>query len=76
MPDRFLFHRPHLAEAILDGLAGTGLLGHREELFLAAPVGTGKSTFLRNDLVAKAIQRGWEVVHVDLWANRNNDPGA
>lgn len=76
MIQRFLFHRPQLAESILGGLDGTGLVDYSAGLFLAAPRRTGKSTFLRNDLAPAATQRGWEVVYVDLWANRAADPGS
>jgi hypothetical protein len=45
-------------------------------LFLAAPRRTGKSTFVREDL-RPALQRyGATVLYVDLWANKQADPGA
>ncbi len=75
MIQRFLFHRPQLAQSILDGLDGSGLIDYSAGLFLAAPRRTGKSTFLRNDLAPAATERGWEVVYVDLWTDRDADPG-
>src|SRR5690606_18743866 len=43
-------------------------------LFLAAPRRTGKSTFLREDLVPACIEQGWLPVYVDLWSNMQADP--
>ena len=47
----FTFHRPGLAESYCDSLGGQGLADSRSGLFLAAPRRTGKSTFLREDLL-------------------------
>lgn len=75
VPGSFVFHRPALAESIMAGLTGEGLIDYSGGLFLAAPRRTGKSTFLRQDLMPACEQRGWEVVYVDLWTNRHIDPG-
>lgn len=72
---KFLYHRPALAESIAQGLTGEGLIDYSSGLFLAAPRRTGKSTFLRQDLMPLCEQRGWEAVYVDLWTNRQEDPG-
>nr|WP_315597701.1 ATP-binding protein [uncultured Cupriavidus sp.] len=44
-------------------------------LFLAAPRRTGKSTFLREDLRPALEKEGALVLYVDLWEDRNADPG-
>ena len=74
-PGTFVFHRPTLAASIVTGLAGESLLDYRSGLFLASPRRTGKSTFLRQDLMPACEQRGWEVVYVDLWSSQHTDPG-
>jgi len=72
---KFLYHRQALAESIAQGLTGEGLIDYSSGLFLAAPRRTGKSTFLKQDLMPLCTQRGWETVYVDLWTNRQEDPG-
>jgi hypothetical protein len=47
----FKFQRPELADGYCEALQGTGILDARSGLFLAAPRRTGKSTFLREDLL-------------------------
>lgn len=75
MSTRFVFHRKALAQSILDGLIGKGIQDYSSGLFLAAPRRTGKSTFLREDLVPLLSARGWLPVYVDLWSDRQADPG-
>ncbi|MDD1148663.1 ATP-binding protein [Pseudomonas sp. TNT2022 ID357] len=70
----FVFRRPALALNIADGLVGSGIQDYSSGLFLAAPRRTGKSTFLREDLLPECQSRGWLAVYVDLWANREKDP--
>jgi len=70
----FVFRRPDLARNIVDGLVGSGLQDYTSGLFLAAPRRTGKSTFLREDLIPECESRGWLAVYVDLWANKDKDP--
>lgn len=72
---RFSFHRQDLAHTLCDSLEGKGLADARSGLFLAAPRRTGKSTFLREDLVPEVERRGWIAIYVDLWADRARDPG-
>ncbi len=72
----FTFRRPALAESYCDSLEGQGLVDSRSGLFLAAPRRTGKSTFLREDLLPAMQKRGWITVYVDLWADRGKDPAA
>lgn len=44
-------------------------------VFLSAPRRTGKTTFLRQDLIPALSAAGALVVYVDLWADRAADPG-
>lgn len=71
----FVFRRTALSQQVADGLAGAGLADFRSGLFLAAPRRTGKSTFLREDLVPECVARGWLTVYVDLWTDKDADPG-
>ena len=70
----FTFHRPALASGYCDSLEGQGLVDSRSGLFLAAPRRTGKSTFLREDLLPTMLGRGWTTIYVDLWADKSKDP--
>ncbi|WP_268798379.1 ATP-binding protein [Pseudomonas huanghezhanensis] len=70
----FVFKRDGLAVTVADGLIGDGLQDYASGLFLAAPRRTGKSTFLREDLIPQCENRGWLTVYVDLWADRDKDP--
>lgn len=67
--------RPEMAVRIADMLVPDPIFGSLSGLFLAAPRRTGKSTFLRRDLVPMLRQRGKTVLYVDLWADRSIDPG-
>lgn len=75
MSRRFVFHRKDLAESILAGLSGEGLQDYSSGLFLAAPRRTGKSTFLREDLVPLLSAEALLPVYVDLWSDKQADPG-
>lgn len=70
----FVFRRDNLALTIAQGLIGEGLHDYSSGLFLAAPRRTGKSTFLREDLVPQCLKQDWVPVYVDLWAYREKDP--
>lgn len=74
MLPRPIFHRPELATRIASDLAGESLIDYSSGLFLAAPRRTGKSTFLRNDLIPECVKREWLPVYVDLWVNKEVDP--
>jgi hypothetical protein len=74
-PSRAIFKRKALAEVLVRDLAGESFADYSSGLFLAAPRRTGKSTFLENDLVPECRNRGWLPVYVDLWENRETDPG-
>lgn len=67
-----IFHRAELANRLADRIVSDkGASG----VFLAALRRTGKSTFIREDLSPLLRQRGAEVIYVDLWADRAQDPG-
>jgi len=67
------FHRSALADAYANAVFDTSS-GISSGLFLAAPRRTGKSTFVRQDLVPALRQRDAEVLYVDLWADKTQDP--
>ncbi len=71
----FLFRRPEIASAMADALMGLGPFHYGSGLFLAAPRRTGKSTFMREDLVPALKDRGVLPTYVDLWEDRQRDPG-
>jgi hypothetical protein len=71
----FVYSRQNLAVQYCSVLQGSGVADARSGLFLAAPRRTGKSTFLRTDLVPTLDGQGWVTVYVDLWSDRNADPG-
>jgi hypothetical protein len=70
----FFFSRRQQADALVGSLLGEGLADHGSGLFLAAPRRTGKSTFLRRDLVPSLSDRRILPVYVDLWSDRAKDP--
>jgi hypothetical protein len=71
-----LFHRPALAHKMAQQLLQPGLLdqGLRSGLFLSGLRRTGKTTFLRQDLIPALEARGAIVIYVDLWADTKADP--
>jgi len=70
----FKFYRPALARGYCQALAGVGIMDSRSGLFLAAPRRTGKSTFLREDLLPELGKLGWTTVYVDLWTEKDTSP--
>ncbi len=74
MTETFTYRRSALASGYCDALEGRGVLDATSGLFLAAPRRTGKSTFLREDLVPEMRSRGWAPLYVDLWSDRARDP--
>ena len=74
MADTFTYRRTALAASYCDALEGRGILDATSGLFLAAPRRTGKSTFLREDMVPEMCARGWQTLYVDLWSDRSRDP--
>jgi hypothetical protein len=76
MNNRFAFPRPELALHLCDGLEGVHPLdNYRDGLFLAAPRRTGKTFFIRKEMMPEMRRRGWQPVYVDLWEARETDPG-
>ena len=67
------FARPELAQQHIQDLFDT-TFGRSGGLFLAAPRGTGKSTFVLNDLVPALVATNATVIYVDLWADKKTDP--
>lgn len=67
------FHRTALARLYAEEALDTSL-GRSGGLFLAAPRRTGKSTFVRQDLVPALVAMGAEVIYVDLWVDKTKDP--
>jgi hypothetical protein len=67
------FHRPELATALADQALDTSL-GTSGGMFLAAPRRTGKSTFVRQDLVPEFERRNLNVIYVDLWIDKTVNP--
>jgi hypothetical protein len=71
----FFAPRSELADRIAAQLSPDPLFGAQAGLFLAAPRRTGKSTFLRRDLIPLLESQGRFPVYVDLWSDRARDPG-
>jgi hypothetical protein len=66
-----IFQRSELGKSMANQLLSPSVLdeGLRSGLFLSSPRRTGKTTFLRNDLVPALEDRGALVIYVDLWSN-------
>ena len=71
-----LFHRSDLADQMATQLLKPGLLdqGLRSGLFLSGLRRTGKTTFLRQDLIPALERMGAIVIYVDLWTDTKADP--
>ena len=72
-----IFRRPELAAQMASQLLHPGVLdeGLRSGLFLSGLRRTGKTTFLRNDLIPALKQQGALVIYVDLWSDTKVGPG-
>lgn len=70
------FRRQRVAAELACRLLEPGMLdeGLRSGLFLAGTRRTGKTTFLRNDLIPELKARGAVVVYVDLWSDTRASP--
>lgn len=73
-----IFHRPELAQKMATQLLNPGVLdeGLRSGLFLSGLRRTGKTTFLRNDLIPALEAQGSIVIYVDLWSDTQRSPAA
>ena len=76
MPE--VFRRPLLAAELAERLLRPGVLdeGLRSGLFLSGLRRTGKTTFLRTDLVPELEAQGALVIYVDLWSDTKASPAA
>ena len=72
--DTFFFKRTEEANRVAAMITPDMFSGHLSGLFMAAPRRTGKSTFLRQDLVPVLEKRGDLVLYVDLWNEKETDP--
>jgi hypothetical protein len=73
-----VFRRPRLAAELASRLLRPGVLdeGLRSGLFLSGLRRTGKTTFLRTDLVPELEDQGALVIYVDLWSDTKASPAA
>jgi hypothetical protein len=73
-----IFHRTALAEQMARQLLRPGVLdeGLRSGLFISGVRRTGKTTFLKADLVPALEAAGALVVYVDLWSNTQANPAS
>ncbi len=73
-----VFRRPQLAAELANRLLHPGVLdeGLRSGLFLSGLRRTGKTTFLRTDLVPELEAQGAVVIYVDLWSDTKVSPAA
>jgi hypothetical protein len=71
-----VFRRPLLAAELAGRLLRPGVLdeGLRSGLFLSGLRRTGKTTFLRTDLVPELEAQGALVIYVDLWSDTKASP--
>ena len=73
-PKQFIFPRKKLAADLVDAVCGASPFDQSSGLFLAAPRRTGKSTFLRLDMIPEFENRGAIVILVDLWSDPDREP--
>jgi len=71
-----IYSRPDLAAKFADALVTPTPLDMplRDGLFLSGTRRTGKTTFLRNDLIPALKKLGVIVIYVDLWSDTQIDP--
>lgn len=71
-----IYLRPQLAADMARQLLNPTVLdvGLRSGLFLSGLRRTGKTTFLRNDLIPALEQAGALVIYVDLWSDTQTSP--
>ncbi|ABM39679.1 ATP-binding protein [Polaromonas naphthalenivorans] len=66
-----IFHRKELTEYYLEYLKSPE---SSSGVFLAAPRRTGKTTFIKEDLVPRIRLEGATVIYADLWEDRSINP--
>ena len=66
-----IFHRRQLAEDLINRLSDPV---YKSGLFLSAPRRTGKTTFIRADLLPMLREAGAVVIYADLWEQRSINP--
>ena len=66
-----IFHRRQLAEDLVHRLSDPV---YKSGLFLSAPRRTGKTTFIRADLLPVLREAGAVVIYADLWEQRSLSP--
>lgn len=73
-----IFRRPELALQMAQRLLRPGVLdeGLRSGLFISGLRRTGKTTFLRNDLIPALEELGALVIYVDLWTDTSTSPAS
>lgn len=69
------FNRPDLARDMAEAVLGRVRFGYRSGLFLANRRRTGKTTFLKIDLIPALRNLGAVTVYVDLWVDKDTPPG-
>lgn len=71
-----IYLRPQLAQEMARQLLKPTILdlGLRSGLFLSGLRRTGKTTFLRNDLIPALERAGALVIYVDLWSDTHTSP--
>jgi hypothetical protein len=70
-----IYHRRQMAEELAERLINPGMLDRplQSGLFLSGMRRTGKSTFLKEDLIPALERHGAIVIYVDLWENDTPD---
>lgn len=80
MTENLIFSRKDLAQELVVEMIGEGggfgrvVSNPGAGSFLSAKRRTGKSTFLRNDLVPALTAKNIPAIYVDLWADRATNP--
>lgn len=71
----FYFPRPFQAELIADKLTEQGDDSETVAQFVTSPRHTGKSVFLKRDLIPLLRRRGFHTIYCDLWSGPSCDSG-
>lgn len=71
LASELVFHRTELAHYLADYIKSTDAASG---LFLAAPRRTGKTTFIKEDLIPLLCDQGATVIYADLWEDKAINP--